>query len=290
MSRWTAWQTLRPSVTFTEDSLRETLDEGQAFRWHAREAGTWEGFWNCHHVQMRCGKDGKLQWRKPIGNTTDSTDVAQYFDAKRDYASILDALPWRSDPVLRQALSLFPGMRILRQSPGEALLVFLCSATKRIPQIKQVCTTLAEAHGTPISDGQAHALPDWETLARLPEATLRESGMGFRARNIHACALRLAEEPDWLDTTASLPYAEARTRLLGLPGVGEKIADCVLLYGMNRLESFPVDTWINQAMQRLYHLNGWTHSQIAHFGRTHFGAFAGLAQQFLFAAVRRRKL
>lgn len=86
--------------------------------------------------------------------------------------------------------------------------------------------------------------------------------------------------------TEHAPYAEAKARLLELPGVGEKVADCVLLFGAGRLESFPVDTWIIKAMERRYGLAGWKPAQIAHFGRVHFGAQAGLAQQYLFAFER----
>ena len=79
----------------------------------------------------------------------------------------------------------------------------------------------------------------------------------------------------------------AKARLMELPGVGEKVADCVLLFGAGRLEAFPVDTWILKSLARRYHLTGWKPAQVAHFGRTHFGPLAGLAQQYLFAWERK---
>ncbi|MEJ1973341.1 MAG: hypothetical protein WDM96_13035 [Lacunisphaera sp.] len=93
--------------------------------------------------------------------------------------------------------------------------------------------------------------------------------------------------PDWLAEIEHLPYAAAKERLLELPGVGEKVADCVLLFGAGRLEAFPVDTWVLKSLARRYDLNGWKPAQVAHFGRTHFGSFAGVAQQYLFAWERR---
>jgi len=90
-----------------------------------------------------------------------------------------------------------------------------------------------------------------------------------------------------LDETETLPYAPAKERLCSLPGVGEKVADCVLLFGAGRLEAFPVDVWIIKTMAQRYGLHGWKPAQIAHFGRVHFGSLAGLAQQYLFSYERR---
>ncbi|MBC8012335.1 MAG: DNA-binding protein, partial [Burkholderiales bacterium] len=132
-------------------------------------------------------------------------------------------------------------------------------------------------------------LPTWSELAKVSESDLRACLLGFRARYIHQSAQFIAANPGWLEETEAAPYTEAKARLMSLPGVGEKVADCVLLFGAGRLEAFPVDTWIIKAMARRYGLDGWTPAQIAHFGRTHFGAHAGLAQQYLFAFERRAK-
>jgi N-glycosylase/DNA lyase len=134
---------------------------------------------------------------------------------------------------------------------------------------------------------QFHRLPTWSELAAIPEATLRACRLGFRAKFIHQTAQFLAAHPGWLDETETLPYAAAKERLCSLPGVGEKIADCVLLFGAGRLEAFPVDVWILKTMARRYALDGWRPAQVAQFGRAHFGPLAGLAQQFLFAWERR---
>jgi N-glycosylase/DNA lyase len=129
-------------------------------------------------------------------------------------------------------------------------------------------------------------LPTWPELAGVSVEQLRACALGFRARHVAGIAARLVAEPGWLETTEQAPYAEAKARLLTLPGVGEKVADCVLLFGAGRLEAFPVDTWILKAMTRRYGLDGWTPAQVAHFGRIHFGPQAGLAQQYLFAHER----
>jgi N-glycosylase/DNA lyase len=198
----------------------------------------------------------------------------------------LDRPRGHSDAHLARCLSVYRGLRILRQPLGETLLGFLCSATKQIVQIKQMVALLAERHGAPLAPGW-HRLPTWAELAAVPESELRRCLLGFRARYIRETALHLAAHPGWLEETEALPYPEAKARLLELPGVGEKVADCVLLFGAGRLEAFPVDTWILKALARRYGLAGWTPVQVAQFGRAHFGALAGFAQQFLFAWERR---
>ena len=118
---------------------------------------------------------------------------------------------------------------------------------------------------------------------------LRACRLGYRARYIKATAAILAENPNWLGDIPGLSYAEAHARLLTLPGVGAKIADCVLLFGAGMLEAFPVDTWILKVMTQRYGLDGWKPPQVATFGRKHFGAWAGAAQQFLFADARQKR-
>lgn len=179
----------------------------------------------------------------------------------------------------------FPGLRILRQPFGETLLGFLCSATKQIVQIKQMVALLAERHGAPIAAG-FNRLPTWPELAAESETELRKCLLGFRAKYISESARFLAKHPGWLEETEALAYPAAKERLCSLPGVGEKVADCVLLFGAGRLEAFPVDVWILKTMAARYDLHGWKPAQLTQFGRVHFGPYAGLAQQYLFAWER----
>ncbi len=289
-ARWSAWRPLALRSPPGPEVLAEILDGGQTFRWHRRPGGEWQGSWSGHLARLRPGPAGALEWSAPAaaaGRTGPA--LAHYLDGGRDPGDLADRLPWRSDPHLARCLAAWPGLRILRQPLGETLLCFLCSATKRIVQIKQMTGLLAERHGRPLLAGAAagRALPSWAELAEIPEAELRACKLGFRARHIHATARFLAAHPGWLEETGALAYPRARERLCLLPGVGEKVADCVLLFGANRLEAFPVDVWILKAMARRYGLEGWRPAAIAHFGRVHFGELAGLAQQYLFAWERR---
>lgn len=282
---WTAWKPLERAPDFTPEALAELLDGGQAFRWHRLENGDWQGVWASFVVELSLRKKS-LHWRVPEAlKTGAATTIAQYLAIGSAQSETLENLPLRSDAHLARCVSAFLGLAILRQPFAETLLCFLCSATKQIVQIKQMVQLLAERHGADIVPG-LHRLPTWTELAAVSETELRGCLLGFRARYIHQTAQFIANHAGWLEETATLSYAEAKARLCLLPGVGEKVADCVLLFGAGKLEAFPVDVWIIKTMERRYGLEGWKPAQIAHFGRVHFGAGAGLAQQFLFAFER----
>ena len=297
----TPWSEWRPvagwPAPLRADVLSELLDGGQAFRWNACADGSWLGVWSGNVARVRSGLGGRLEWcaHEPMAKATGEA-LERYLATETNFTALTDALPWRSDPHLAGALAEFPGLRILRQPLGETLLGFMCSAMKQIVQIKRMLELLAEKHGAPLAvvelPGNAapvnlHRLPTWSELAQVPERDLRACLLGFRARHIAAAARFLAERPGWIEETEALPHAVAKERLRGLPGVGEKIADCALLFGAGRLEAFPVDVWILRALAGRYGLEGWKPEQVACFGRAHFGAAAGLAQQFLFAWERR---
>jgi N-glycosylase/DNA lyase len=286
--------------------LAEVLDGGQAFRWHrvsngatppARrnpgDAGSvpdtavvWQGVWSGCVARLKPGADGGMLWSAPRALAgAVASELPRYLAASVNFTQLADDLPWRSDPHLARCLAAFPGLRLLRQPLGETLLGFLCSATKQIVQIRQMVELLARRHGRGIAPG-IHRLPTWAELAVVTEEDLRACLLGFRARYVKQTAQFLAARAGWLEQLEPLPYVEAKTRLRELPGVGEKVADCVLLFGAGRLEAFPVDVWILKAMATRYGLDGWTPQQVAHFGRTHFGPHAGLAQQCLFAWER----
>jgi len=287
VSEWTPWRPVEPAVSCSAAVLGELLDGGQAFRWNRQVDGAWRGVWANCIAELRSERE-TVQWRAPplIAERV-AGRIAAYLGPDEAFLLAWDSLPWRSDPVLQQAIARWHGLRILRQRLGEALLCFLCSSLKQIPHIKQLAETLADRYGEEIVTG-VHALPTWSRLHRVSESELRAAGLGYRARFVHATAHFLAGQPGWLDVVERLPYAEAHARLMSLPGVGSKIADCALLFGAGRLEAFPVDTWISRTMTERYGLQAWTIDQIAQFGRIHFGAYAGMAQQFLFSDARSR--
>ncbi len=287
--QWTSWKLLSPQLRFSQEALTETLDGGQSFRWSQTMDGYWTGTWGKCLARVRLDNLGKLQWSCPpqLKNTVEK-EIPIYFAADRQYKLTVNRLTKLDDPALITAMRRWEGLRILRQPLGETLLAFLCSSAKQITQIKQICKEMAERFGDPIA-GTIRTLPSWTRLQEIPERDLLACKMGYRAGFIRKTADALAEQPRLLETIDTLSYTEAKEKLLLLPGVGEKIADCVLLFGAGKHEAFPVDTWMLKSMARLYGLDGSKPSEVAKFGRARFGSAAGLAQQFLFAGERRRK-
>lgn len=281
---FTSWRSLGTRTGYTEHSLAETLDGGQSFRWSLEEDGVWRGTWNRCHVELRL-RGSRLEWRTPEAAKVKRSEVERYLSLGESYAVACEELPWRSDPVLARAVERFRGLRILRQPFGETLFAFLLSSAKSIPQIKELCGKTAQAYGDEILPG-VYALPTWKRLAEVPEKELRVLKFGYRAKYVSQTAKVLAEEPDFIEKLQETSYVEARSRLMELPGVGGKVADCTLLFGGSKLEAFPVDTWIAKVMSELYGLPDLNLEQMATFGRIHFGRYAGLAQQFLFSLVR----
>ncbi|RKX31667.1 MAG: DNA-binding protein, partial [Verrucomicrobia bacterium] len=133
---WTDWKPLKLTPGLDRASLAETLDGGQSFRWIQDPADTWTGQWSDNVVRIRISEEGHLSWSAPTELIAPDTEarLLAYLGAGSNWDSLIDQLPWRSDPHLRMAIEAFPGLRILRQPMEEALLGFLCSATKRIVQ------------------------------------------------------------------------------------------------------------------------------------------------------------
>jgi N-glycosylase/DNA lyase len=287
-AEWTSWRPLRLAEDVPTGTLAEQMDGGQSFRWSLEADGSWVGVFGHTLAAVRAGPQG-LEWRGQKGATHSEGALRHYLDAEGAQARLSEALPWRSDSALRSARAAYPGLRILRQDPHEALIGFLCSSNKRILQIRVMVAALAAKLGEPLGGG-FHALPSWQAIARADDAVLRACSLGYRAAYLRGTAKQLLARPRWAEEFAVLTTADLLDELQSLPGVGPKVAACVALFGFGRLESFPVDTWVVQALADAYGLHGWKPAQLEQFGKAHFGAAAGLAQQYLFSAIRNGQL
>ena len=182
-------------------------------------------------------------------------------------------------------------MRLLRQDPWECLASFICSSSKQIVQIQQIIGLLCRRYGRPIPvlEGAqpAWSFPDAERLANVSALELRDCKLGFRAPYLAGTAAKIAAGELDLSRLGRLPLTEAREALLTLPGVGVKIADCVLLFAYGFPEAFPLDVWIMRALRKLYFPRRTARiHRLRHFSQTHFGPQAGYAQQYLFHYMR----
>jgi N-glycosylase/DNA lyase len=277
--------------------LDATLDSGQVFRWQ-RDDEVWNGVLGKHFLQLTQTANGiHARAAAPVD---DWNFLREFLQTDVDLAAILKTFP--DDEPMRAAVASCHGLRLLRQEPWECLASFILSSTKQIVQIRQIVALLCEKYGAPTL-GAGHAcFPGPEKIAPLTEAELRACKMGFRAPSLLNAARQIAEGKLDLEKIRSLDYAAARTELMTLRGVGEKIADCVLLFGYGFNSAFPVDVWIERALQKLYFpRRRASEQQLRKFAATHFGPYAGYAQQYLFhymrtkneappAAARRRKV
>jgi N-glycosylase/DNA lyase len=183
------------------------------------------------------------------------------------------------------------GLRLLRQEPWECLASFILSSTKQIVQIQQIVALLCERLGDPLVVPPGHApafsFPGAERLAACAERELRDCKMGFRAPNLLRSARMVAQKEIDLEALRTLSVEQARAELMKLPGVGNKIANCVLLFAYGFQEAFPVDVWVMKALQQLYFPKRRVSARrLARFTATHFGPNSGYAQQYLFHFMR----
>jgi len=186
------------------------------------------------------------------------------------------------------ALAFCRGLRMIRQPAWECLATFITSSMKQVTHIRQMSTALRARFGTAVRGTDLRAYPTPRALASATEVELRACGLGYRAKNLHATAQRVASGEANLEKMRELGDAELRDALCELPGVGRKVANCVMLFGFERLSAFPVDTWIERIMKRHYWRGRKKPTPLALEKKlaSRFGPHAGYAQQYLFHHAR----
>jgi N-glycosylase/DNA lyase len=272
--------------------LRRTLDSGQAFRWRwesgpgGLEIAT--GVIGCHRVRVAQDADGIHLLSPRVEEACRA--CTRYLglgprNAARPALPDVEAALAR-DRVLDRVLTHTRGTGLLVQDPWEVLISFIVSQNNNIPKISRSIERLAASFGERLGDG-VHAFPAVERLARAHPATLRACHLGYRAPYVREAARRVADGRLDLCAVARLPVDEARASLCEVPGIGEKVADCILLFALGRADVFPIDVWVRRAVERLY-FRGRPQPvrTLRVFARERFGPLAGYAQQHLYAYAR----
>jgi len=269
--------------------LATTLTCGQVFRWQRRDR-SWAGIIGTRWVRLQSTRSGiTAETTEPVA---DWDWLAYYLQLHLDLRQVVRTFP--GDPPMRAAVAACRGLRLLRQDPWECLASFILSSTKQIVQIQQIIALLCKRYGAPLAAAPdwppAFAFPSPTRLARATEAELRACKTGFRAPYLLATARMIASGEFELARLQSLPVEVARAELMKLPGVGRKIADCVLLFAYGFQSAFPVDVWVTKALRQLYFPRQRVPLQRLHrFAATHFGPCAGYAQQYLFHYMRMQR-
>lgn len=257
--------------------LAQTFDCGQCFRFEPCGEDGYRGIAGRHAAQIRWDGetlciDGSLE--KPVTREQFESFWRRYLDLDRDYAVIYRSLVRRMGSPMRRCVRYSPGLRVLRQDPFEALISFILSQNNNVPRIKGIIRRLCR-FGEPLGGGD-FAFPTPERILSLTGGEMAELRCGWRDAYIRDAARRVADGRLDLKRVALLPLPEARQALQTVRGIGPKVADCVLLYGLGRLEAFPLDVWMKRAMVSLF-----PDKTPADFGR-----YAGIAQQVIFHYCR----
>jgi N-glycosylase/DNA lyase len=280
--RGSAARSREGSLTAPLLDLEQTLTCGQVFHWQRAGAG-WVGAMGDESCFLE-QRESVLAFRG-----VSERDVRRYLGLDHPLEEIQETFP--SDEAMVEAREFCRGLRIVRQPAWECLATFITSALKQVPHIAQISHTLRERYGPrlpSVNDTPVYAYPAAERIAELSEADLRECRLGFRAKNLLGAARMIAAEEVDLALIATLPDDEARQALCQLPGVGEKVANCVLLFGYGRLRAFPIDVWIERVLREIYfrRKRKVTSRRLREFSASYFGPYGGYAQQYLFHHAR----
>jgi len=265
--------------------LAMTLNSGQVFHWDKIDNGFAGTIGDVAvYVEQRGEalkvRDGEARALPRI--------IAHYFALDHPLAAICASFP--NDPAMNAARDFCRGLRIIRQPKWECLATFICSSMKQVAHIRQISKALRERFGVPrkIDRHVAHAFPSARRLAESSESELRKCALGYRAKNLLATARLVGSAEADLEAWSALSDADLRAKLCALPGVGAKIANCVMLFGYERLQAFPIDVWIERVLRLRYfpHRRKMTAQELREFSETYFGEHGGYAQQYLFHYAR----
>jgi N-glycosylase/DNA lyase len=269
-------------VAAPDFDLAQTLECGQVFHWEKVGAG-YEG--TIGDLAVR------LEQRGGVVFTTKGAEAAvrDYLALDHPLAAVYASFP--TDPAMVAALDFCRGMRLVRQPPWECVATFITSSMKQVAHIAQMSHAIRRRFGTPVMLGERElfAYPSAATVAALSEPDLRACGLGYRAKNLLGAARMIAGGGVDLGAIAAMDDAAARAELCRLPGVGEKVANCALLFGFERLRAFPIDVWIERVLRRIYfpRARRLTTKRLREFSAGYFGAYGGYAQQYLFHHARK---
>lgn len=270
--------------------LEQTLECGQCFRFYKQD---YEDYVIVAKKKMlHIQQEGS----KLIFHNTSKEDVTRiwipYFDLERDYGKIKTYL-LKADEVLKPAIEEKHGIRLLNQDFHETLISFIISQNKQIPHIKQIVKAISERYGEyigSVNGVEYYSFPDVETLGTITEEEYRELKTGFRAPYLLDASKKLASGDYKSELFDDLDENEARNKLIEIKGVGEKVANCVMLFSLGYRAAFPVDVWIKRIMETLYFKEDTSESEIQAFAKERYGEYGGYAQQYLFCFGRDMKL
>jgi len=279
----------------TPFSLDHTLSCGQTFKWE-EQGDWWIGVVSETALRIR-QKDGALEF-EASSKDVDSGFLWRYFRLDDDLPMIYSKI--MKDKHVKAAVNQFRGLRLIKQEPWECLISYICATNKNIPAIKQMIHNICKRFGRTINfEGKRFfTFPKPEALAKATLSELRLCKLGYRAEFVLETA-RIMNKGDFnLEALRTVPYERAKKELMPFPGVGSKVADCVLLFSLDKLEAFPIDVWMKRVILEYYPqyfkpefitrmstkkgLSTGEYKTIYDFGKKYFGDYLGYAQEYLY--------
>lgn len=274
-------------VNFKDFDLKNTFENGQCFRFNRYKEG-YLGIAGQNVIYIV--QDGESFFIDGVDKKTFEDVFVKLFDLNRDYTAIVNG--FKAEENLQKAIEYGKGMRIMAQDRWETLFSFIISQNNNIARIKTIIERICLKYGTPIEFDNTvfYSFPTAKQLENVTEQDYITLGCGYRAKYLEQMVKTfLAGEID-LDEIANMEYLQAKKKLTSFLGIGPKVADCVLLFGLNFYSAFPVDTWIKKVMEVLYLKRKATKEEISACASENFGEYAGIAQQFLFYYARENKI
>jgi len=272
-------------VSSKDFDVYKTLECGQCFRWQ-KEADAYVGV-VAQSVLVIERVDDENHLVSIYGNPMSLSEVNHYFDLETDYAVIMKQLGTLDDHMEKAAVY-GAGIRLLKQEPFETLISFIVSSNNNIPKIRMTVEALSEKFGIYLGHYQGKpyfSFPDITGLASATIEALNVKAIGYRTKSLFNTCEKIVEAGYDLNEPFKMDYFSARVWLTQFYGVGDKVADCVLLFAYGKMASFPIDTWVKKMLGQLYDV----HSGYEVFVREKFSEYPGLAQQILFYYIRNLK-
>lgn len=260
---------------------------GQCFRWNKQEDGSYTGIFKQNVVNVKKA-DNKIIFRG-ICKENIKDECIKYFDLNTNYDNIKSKLS-NVDNYLKTSIEYGEGIRILNQDLWETLISFIISANNNIPRIKGIIERISKSYGEKIvwDKAEYYTFPTPQELSKASVEDLRNIGLGFRDVRVYETTKIINENPNKLkELEDEKDVNKLREELLKFPGVGPKVADCVMLFStLKKLEVFPIDVWVRRVMNELYIKNDdetkKNKKEIEELAKTKYGNLAGIAQQYLF--------
>ena len=235
-------------------NLKHIFECGQCFRWNEEEDGSWIGVIKDAVIKVRIEDNKVIFTGKVLGNQDFKKIVYDYFDLNTNYTDYKNELS-KIDEYLRESIKFGEGIRILKQDLWETIISFIISANNNIPRIKKIINAISSTYGKKIvfEEKEYYLFPTPEELSKATVEDLRKLGLGFRDKRIYETTRLINENTISLEEIENFAdTARAREELLKLDGVGPKVADCILLFSLKRLDVFPIDVWVRRVMNDLY--------------------------------------